>query len=94
VTRYTNLWTDLANITHAIAEIRTVPLTASAQRITNRPRLSPVVDQAPERAPQAAASTTAAKPLATQTTLKTKIAIAPTAYKALSHPRSPCWTSC
>ena len=47
VTRYKNLWTDLANITHAIAEVRTVPLTASAQRITSRPRLSPVVDQAP-----------------------------------------------
>jgi hypothetical protein len=84
VTRYTNLWTDLANITHAVAEIRTVALRASAQRITNRPQLSPVVNQAPERAPQAAASTTAAKPLATQTALKTKIAIEPTVYKALS----------
>ena len=84
VTRYKNLWTDLANITHAIAEVRTVPLTASAQRITSRPRLSPVVDQAPERAPRAAAPATAAKPFATQTTLKTKIAVEPTAYKALS----------
>ena len=34
VTRYKNLWTDLANITHAIAEVRTVPLTASARNVS------------------------------------------------------------
>ncbi len=87
--RYKSLWTDLANITHAIAETRIVPLAATAQRVSSHLSKPTAVVAAPAPARRPAsrvAAATAARAAATQTTIKTRIAVEPTAYEALAAP--------